>query len=160
MIYALTSFGELQPKMRLNTGVGEILKDSGHIGHGATGYCCRPLFIENSHFGLFRTYITRRPRKMRVREVAIAMVVCLFSVLALAQRETGTISGTVTDSTGAVVSTGKITVKSTTTGTVRVASTNPSGLYSVPDLQPGVYEVTVEAAGFSVYKGKVEVTIG
>src|SRR5262252_5343560 len=97
---------------------------------------------------------------MRLREIVIVAMICLFSVFALAQRETGTISGTVTDSTGAIVSAGKITVKSTATGTVRTAATNQSGLYSVPDLQPGVYEVTVEAQGFAQYKGKVEVTVG
>jgi len=97
---------------------------------------------------------------MRLRSVGIAAMLCLFSVFALAQRETGTISGTVTDSTGAIVSAGKITVKSAATGAVRTASTNQSGLYSVPDLQPGVYEVSVEAPGFALYKGKVEVTVG
>src|SRR5215472_7539937 len=97
---------------------------------------------------------------MTLRNIVIATMLCLLSVAVLAQRETGTISGTVADSTGAMVSTGKITVKSTTTGAVRTASTNESGLYSVPDLQPGTYEVTIEAAGFSTYKGKVEVTVG
>jgi len=84
----------------------------------------------------------------------------VFSVLALAQKETGSISGTVTDLTGAIIANGTITVKSTTTGLVRNTSTNQSGLYSVVDLQPGVYEVTVEGPGFAPYKGKVEVTVG
>jgi hypothetical protein len=97
---------------------------------------------------------------MKLRDAVIAAMLCLLSVTVLAQRETGTISGTVTDSTGAVISTGTITVKSTTTGAVRTASTSPSGLYSVPDLQPGTYEVTIQAAGFAIYKGKVEVTVG
>jgi outer membrane receptor protein involved in Fe transport len=43
---------------------------------------------------------------------------------------------------------------------VRAAATNQSGLYSVPDLPIGVYEVTIEATGFAAYKGKVEVTVG
>jgi hypothetical protein len=97
---------------------------------------------------------------MRLREIICTALLCLFSVFALAQRETGTISGTCADSTGAIVSNGKVTVKSTTTGTVRTAATNQSGLYSVPDLQPGTYEVTIEAAGFATYRGKVEVTVG
>jgi outer membrane receptor protein involved in Fe transport len=97
---------------------------------------------------------------MKLRSAVIAAVLCLFSVLAVAQRETGTISGTVTDTTGATVAKGTVTVKSTTTGVNRTASTNQSGLYSVPDLQPGIYEVTIEASGFATYKGKVEVSVG
>jgi hypothetical protein len=97
---------------------------------------------------------------MKLRNIAVATMLCLLSVAVLAQRETGTLSGTVTDSTGAVISTGKISVRSTTTGAVRTAPTNGSGLYSVPDLQPGIYEVTIEAPGFAMYKGKVEVTVG
>ncbi len=97
---------------------------------------------------------------MRLREFAVTVVLCLFSVLALAQRETGTITGTVTDPTGAAVSNSKITVKSAATGAVRTVAANQSGLYSVTDLQPGAYEVSVEGPGFATYKGKVEVTVG
>src|SRR5215472_12174875 len=97
---------------------------------------------------------------MRLRQGVIGAILCVFSVLALAQKETGSISGTVTDLTGAIIANGTITVKSTTTGLVRNTSTNQSGLYSVVDLQPGVYEVTVEGPGFAPYKGKVEVTVG
>lgn len=97
---------------------------------------------------------------MRLRQLPMAVMLCLFSVLAVAQRETGTINGAVTDSTGAIVSNSKITVKSTTTGAVRTATGNQNGLYGVTDLQPGLYEVTVEGTGFAPYKGKVEVTVG
>ena len=87
---------------------------------------------------------------MKLRNIVVATMLCLLSVAVLAQRETGTLSGTVTDSTGAVISTGKITVRSTTTGAVRTASKNGSGLYSAPDLQPGTYDVTIEAPGFAM----------
>jgi Carboxypeptidase regulatory-like domain len=97
---------------------------------------------------------------MKLRQIAIAVVFCLFSVLAVGQRETGTINGTVTDTTGAVVPNSKITVISATTGAVRTATASQTGLYSVTDLQPGPYEVSVEGPGFSTYKGKVEVTVG
>jgi outer membrane receptor protein involved in Fe transport len=97
---------------------------------------------------------------MKLRSAVITAVLCLFSVLAVAQRETGTIGGTVTDTTGAIVANSKITIKSTTTGAVRTVSVNPSGMYSVTDLQPGLYDITVEGPGFAAFHGRVEVTVG
>src|SRR5262249_11361608 len=97
---------------------------------------------------------------MKLQHIATAVILCLFSVVALAQRETGTISGTVTDSTGAIIANGKITVKSSSHGAIRTATTNQTGSYSVADLQPGRYEITVEAQGFTVLKGTVEVNVG
>src|SRR5579871_3339890 len=93
-------------------------------------------------------------------KITIGLAFCLCSILALAQRETGVITGTVVDATGAILSTCKITVKSTTNGALRTAATNQNGLYSVTDLQPGLYEVTIEGPGFATYRGKVEVTVG
>ena len=61
----------------------------------------------------------------------------------------GTISGTITDANGAVVPDAKITVHNVDTGIDRVATTNGAGLYTVPFLQVGNYEVTAEKTGFS-----------
>jgi len=65
----------------------------------------------------------------------------------------GTILGTVTDATGAVVSGAKVTVTNTGTATSRITETTGAGDYAVPNLVPGPYQVTVEATGFS--KGEV-----
>jgi hypothetical protein len=60
-----------------------------------------------------------------------------------------TMSGTVSDTSGGVVPNANISVKNVATGITRVAVTNGSGLYSVPNLQPGPYEITAAASGFN-----------
>jgi hypothetical protein len=60
-----------------------------------------------------------------------------------------TLSGTVTDTSGGVVPNANITVKNVATGITRMAVTNGSGLYTVPNLQPGPYELTAAASGFN-----------
>src|ERR1700692_2891792 len=60
----------------------------------------------------------------------------------------GSISGTVEDGTGAVVSSAKITVKSLETGATRVATTDAAGDFRVPSLALGQQEVKAEKTGF------------
>jgi hypothetical protein len=60
-----------------------------------------------------------------------------------------TMSGTVTDTSGGVVPDANISVKNVATGIIRLAVTNGSGLYTVPNLQPGPYEITAAASGFN-----------
>lgn len=62
---------------------------------------------------------------------------------------TGTILGTVTDSTGAIVPNAKVTVTNTATNTEFRTTSSSSGDYNAPDLNPGPYKVTVEAEGFT-----------
>jgi len=64
------------------------------------------------------------------------------------QVTTGTIVGSVTDTTGAVVAGAKITVKNMDKGTTLPFETDLSGAYRAPFLIPGTYQVTVEKAGF------------
>ncbi|HVU46780.1 MAG TPA: TonB-dependent receptor [Terracidiphilus sp.] len=61
---------------------------------------------------------------------------------------TGTILGTVTDATGAIVPGVKVTVTNMATNVAVQAVTSSSGDYNAPSLNPGVYRVTVEAPGF------------
>lgn len=68
---------------------------------------------------------------------------------ARAQEFRGTISGTVTDSSGAVVAGAQVTVRETRTGTVNRTTTNGAGQYVAPFLLPGDYSITVEASGFN-----------
>src|SRR5207245_1169340 len=62
-----------------------------------------------------------------------------------------TIVGTVTDTTGAVIPAAKVTVVNTATNFNFEGLTNQDGYYYVPYLRPGIYRVTVEAAGFKKY---------
>ncbi len=66
----------------------------------------------------------------------------------LAQAVNGTILGTVQDSTGASVANAKVTATQAETGAARDTVTNATGNYTMPDLPPGTYSVSIVATGF------------
>jgi len=66
-------------------------------------------------------------------------------------QSTATLSGTVTDTTGAVVVGAKVRARSLATGIDREAVTDGAGLYALPSLQPGLYDVQASGAGFGLY---------
>jgi hypothetical protein len=81
--------------------------------------------------------------------IAVVALATLFGVqTALAQTVTATIVGTVIDKTGATVSNAKVTVVELSTSIPHTVNTNESGNYSIPDVPPGAYSLTVEATGF------------
>lgn len=91
----------------------------------------------------------------------IAVFITLFTTAPLlGQLETGRISGTVRDASGAVVPNATVTAKSIATGAVRTVSSGSIGQYLLPALTPGRYEVTVTASTFQTYKTTAEVTVG
>jgi len=79
---------------------------------------------------------------------------------AFGQTDTGRITGTVTDSTGAVVVGAKVEAKSAATGTAREVTTNSAGLFTIPGLKPDAYEVTVSSSGFQSIVRHVDVSVG
>jgi hypothetical protein len=79
----------------------------------------------------------------------IVGVGALAAALAYAQAPVGEITGSVTDPSGAVVTGAKVTVTNPATNLTRSADTNDAGVYSIPALLPGVYNVRVEKTGFS-----------
>jgi len=66
-----------------------------------------------------------------------------------AQVSGATLSGTVTDPTGALVPNAAILIRNSDTGATRVVNANSDGFYSAPNLIPGNYEVKISAKGFS-----------
>jgi hypothetical protein len=85
-----------------------------------------------------------------VKFVSIALALLLFLALpARAQIAGGSISGTVTGESGAVMPDVRISVKEASTGLTRNATSNTAGLYNVPDLAPGSFEMSVSASGFT-----------
>ncbi len=89
---------------------------------------------------------------MRAR---ILLVFLLLAAVSLsAQTFRGTILGTVTDPSGAVVSGAKVTVKNTATGLERATETSGDGSYSIPELPIGPYDVTISQSGFQTFVAK------
>lgn len=84
---------------------------------------------------------------MRAAILAIILAAVFASAL-WAQINTATISGTVTDPSGAAIPGATITVENPATGLRRQVTTNGAGLFSVPQLQPGTYHVTISHEGF------------
>jgi hypothetical protein len=71
-----------------------------------------------------------------------------------AQKYTGTITGVVADSQGAVVPSASVAITNQATGASRSATTNSSGVYVVPELEVGTYMVTITAPGFKEHVAK------
>jgi len=80
--------------------------------------------------------------------IALWAVGSLYQTCAYAQAVTGSVLGTVTDASGAVVANAKVTLTEVNTSVSRSADTNTSGNYTFPDIPEGGYTVTVEAPGF------------
>jgi outer membrane receptor protein involved in Fe transport len=78
----------------------------------------------------------------------LASLVLLLTSAAFSQAVNGTIVGTVSDSSGAVIAGAKVTITEVNTRVVHTRDTNTSGEFSFPDLPPGTYDVAAETAGF------------
>jgi hypothetical protein len=80
---------------------------------------------------------------------------------AQAQAVGATLSGVVTDSSGAAIANATVSIKNEGTREVREQTTNGEGIYSAPNLIPGLYEVSVTAAGFKkVVQPAITLTVG
>jgi hypothetical protein len=99
-----------------------------------------------------------RFRKVHFCSGFLLLLVC--AAIAVAQNATGSITGTVTDPNNDVVSNATITVTNKATGAVRKVATRGAGAYSVENLFPGVYEVKVEAQGFTTQLQTLPVEVG
>jgi hypothetical protein len=93
----------------------------------------------------------------QAKKIRFSLLTALFAFLTaatvLSQVENGVITGLVKDSSGAAINKAQVTLRDTATGLTAVTSTDGQGLYVSPPLNPGEYEVKVEATGF---KGVLE----
>ncbi len=92
---------------------------------------------------------------MKIRKMMRPIIGSIFVLLVLGftqvlqgQAVNGTLLGTVTDATGAAIPGAQVTATLTGTGAIHQSETNGSGNYTFPDMQPGVYTITVNAKGF------------
>ncbi len=89
--------------------------------------------------------------KLALRGFSLLVCVLMFASQAYSQNTTGSIVGTVTDSTGAAVANATVTVTNIATADKRIATTSDSGEYTILTLLPGQYSVMIEGAGFKRY---------
>ena len=82
------------------------------------------------------------------------------AIAAFGQSQNGSISGTVTDQSGAVVANAKVTVINVGTGAVRNTETTSTGAYTVQGLPPQDYKVSVSASGFGTSETTLNVSVG
>jgi outer membrane receptor protein involved in Fe transport len=96
------------------------------------------------------------------KHIVLALLIVLVPATALfAQSSNGSISGVITDDSGAALPGVTVTATSTTTGVSRTAVTNATGNYQVALLPPAMYDVTAELSGFQpVKRTKVVVNVG
>ncbi len=91
---------------------------------------------------------------MKIRWVKAVLVLCvclLISGVLFAQSDLGTISGFVKDPSGGTVAGAKVTIQNKS-GVERQATTNESGYYTITNVPPGLYTVSVEASGFKKFQ--------
>ena len=91
----------------------------------------------------------------------IFIVLCCASMSCFAQLDRGSVSGIVTDSSGAGIRGAKVTITDTARGTQNSTVTTGAGDYTIPQVPAGVYSVTVVAQGFSeLIRNGITVSVG
>ncbi len=88
----------------------------------------------------------------------VVLIFVLTANLLHAQDPQATLSGTITDSSGQVVANAKVTVKNSSTGQSTEAQTDLAGLYTIPNLAAGEYEISAAADGIGAAIAKVTLT--
>ncbi len=79
---------------------------------------------------------------------AVLLILTFLTAAAFAQSNSGSIIGTVSDPAGAVIGGAKVTITNNATKEVKEVTASEGGEFTVTNLEPGVYSVQVESAGF------------
>jgi hypothetical protein len=104
--------------------------------------------------------IATRIKMIATFALCIALL-CVTATAVLAQSTTqGAIGGTVFDPTNAAIVNATVTIHNDATNAEQTLTSDASGYFKAPLLEPGTYTVTVAAAGFSGYKTDVQVVLG
>ncbi len=104
----------------------------------------KPRLLESAKFTRFATLLA-----------GFMLLIALAATSNLsAQGITGSITGTVSDPSGAVIAGANVTIRQTSTNEARVVVTSEAGTYTATQLQPGAYTVKVEKAGFKAAEQK------
>jgi len=84
------------------------------------------------------------------RAMVVLSAAVLIPGLLVAQSFRGSVRGTVTDPSGALIPNAKVTVKGVANGVVRVVNSGPDGAYVAAELSAGYYDISVEVTGFQI----------
>src|SRR5690349_8977511 len=97
-----------------------------------------------------------------IRFCTAVLVSLLISISAFAQQDArGTVTGHVTDLSGANIASADVRVTNVATGVAVNVKTNEAGNYNVPYLTPGIYTVSVELTGFRKFnRENVQIRVG
>jgi hypothetical protein len=87
-------------------------------------------------------------RRITTLLTALGMLLGLCAVVSFGQAITGSVVGTVEDSTGAVIAGATVTAKNTATSVSYNTMTGTAGFYTIANLPPGSYDITVQYKGF------------
>ncbi len=106
-------------------------------------------------------YLTHNFNKINAPILAVTAVLAMVACcqMAPAQSGAGSIQGTVTDSSGAVIPGASIHVVNPATGVVTDSKSNGVGFYQVPELFTGAYDVTITALGFKTYATRIDLLV-
>lgn len=97
----------------------------------------------------FRKPSFRKCRSLSALLLTLALLLAQTStIFAQADASSATLKGTVTDPQGAVIAGATVSARSVERGTTRLAQTNSDGVYQILSLQPGSYQLRIEAQGF------------
>ena len=99
-------------------------------------------------------------RSIQFYVVPLLVALSLITAKVSGQIVGATVSGTVSDASGAVVPNAPVAFANSATGVTTNATTDAAGFYTVPNLQPGPYDVTASAPGFAQVHRKVTLTVG
>lgn len=87
-------------------------------------------------------------RRVAAQFFSLVALSLTLTVSAASQTGKGTVVGTIKDPNGALVTGAKVTATNTATGETREATSDDDGNYTIPNLEPGKYRVSVDASGF------------
>jgi hypothetical protein len=100
------------------------------------------------------TGIAQGELSMKIRLLCGVVALAIFSVLNLSAQDTGEITGTVRDNTGAVIQGADVQINGAAGGIQRSTTTNSDGDYLAAGLPGGTYNLTITAKGFKTFKGQ------
>jgi hypothetical protein len=91
--------------------------------------------------------------------LTILAFLCQVGIMAYAQTQFGTVTGRITDESEAVVANAAVKLTGTATGLSQTVASNEEGIYLLPNVAPGDYEMVVEVSGFHRYIHKLKMEV-